>query len=514
MQFSLQSQLVTWPEALIIPVVQQAENIDAVLSQVIEATRLPAEVIRNDFKAELKEVHTLYLSEEQKSKRIFLLGLGEKPRSGDILNAFRSLVFKRKSSLPGHIGISFFQQNDSPQLSDWIEAAVNGVHLGLYDIGLYKTDKKEEAITPSLQDARIEIFVAKKQHEALETAIKKGVATAGTQLEIFDLVNAPANKKTPQTLAEWATISGKKYGFNVQVFHKKEIEELGFHALLAVNRGSEMPPTFIVMEYRPPQGQKVLKKIGLVGKGVTFDTGGLSIKPSTNMHYMKTDMGGAAAVLGTIELAAKLQLPFHITGVVPATENSVDAASIRPGDVIGSYQGKTIEVIDTDAEGRLILADGLCYTVRQFKPDVLIDLATLTGSCVRTFGYYAGGLFSNNDSLVEQILQACDKTGERLWRLPLWDEYKKELRSDVADIKNFSGSPAAGAITAAKFLEEFIEKHPAWAHMDIAGVAVSDSEFSSQKSATGFGIRLLIEYMQTLIDSSTNSGSGSQYSND
>ena len=253
------------------------------------------------------------------------------------------------------------------------------------------------------------------------------------------------------------------------------------------------------MEYKPATA-KVLHKIGLVGKGVTFDTGGLSIKPSTNMHYMKSDMGGAAAVFGTLEMAAKLQLPMHVIGVVPATENSVDSLSTKPGDVIGSYQGKTIEVIDTDAEGRLILADGLTYTVRRFAPDVLIDLATLTGSCIRTLGTYAGGLFSNNDELVEKLNLAGEQTGERLWRLPLWDDYKKELKSDVADLKNFSGNPSAGAITAAKFLEEFIEKHPAWAHMDIAGVAVSDSEFSSQKSATGFGIRMLIDYMQGLID--------------
>jgi leucyl aminopeptidase len=251
------------------------------------------------------------------------------------------------------------------------------------------------------------------------------------------------------------------------------------------------------MEYKPKG--KSLRTIGLVGKGVTFDTGGLSIKPSTNMHYMKSDMGGAAAVLGTLEMAAKLELPLHVVGVIPTTENSVDSLSTKPGDVIGSYLGKTIEVIDTDAEGRLILADGLTYAVKHYQPDVLIDLATLTGSCIRTLGTYAGGLFSNNDELVGKLNDSADRTGERLWRLPLWDDYKKELKSDVADLKNFSGSPSAGAITAAKFLEEFIEKHPAWAHLDIAGVAVSDSEFASQKSATGFGIRLLIDYMLGLV---------------
>lgn len=497
MQFSFCSQIVTSPEALIIPIAQQPDT-DAVLSRIADQTGVAVEFIKNDFKAELKEVHILYAKEGQKSKRIFLLGLGEKVRSIDIINAFRSFIFKRKSNLPVHLGISFLHQNAPKNLAEWTEAAVNGLLLGMYDIGLYKTEKKEKSTTTDLSTVSIGIFAEKQFEKNIEAAIARGKATAETQLEIFDLVNAPANKKTPQTLAEWALHSGKKYGYSVKIFDKEGIESLGLHALLAVNRGSETPPTFIVMEYKP-EGEPV-KKIGLVGKGVTFDTGGLSIKPSSNMHYMKSDMGGAAAVMGVMELAAKLKMPFHLFGVVPATENSVDAMSIRPGDVIGSYHGKTIEVIDTDAEGRLILADGLCYVVRHFEPDILIDLATLTGSCIRTFGYYAGGLFSNNDDLATRISDACEKTGERLWRLPLWDDYKKELKSDVADIKNFSGSPAAGAITAAKFLEEFIETHPAWAHMDIAGVAVSDSEFSSQKSATAFGVRLLIAYMESLKD--------------
>ena len=253
------------------------------------------------------------------------------------------------------------------------------------------------------------------------------------------------------------------------------------------------------MEYRPKkEPAKGLKKIGLVGKGVTFDTGGLSIKPSANMHYMKSDMGGAAAVFGTMEAAAKLQLPVHLVGIVPSTDNSVDALSIKPSDVIDSYSGKTIEVIDTDAEGRLILADGLCYMARNYRPDTMIDLATLTGSTVRTFGYHAAGLFSNNDALAAQLFAASERSGERSWRLPLWDAYKDDIKSDVADLRNFSGRPMAGAIGAAKFLEAFIEGHPAWAHLDIAGVAFNDSEFSSQKSATAFGVRLLLDYISHL----------------
>jgi leucyl aminopeptidase len=267
------------------------------------------------------------------------------------------------------------------------------------------------------------------------------------------------------------------------------------HALLAVSQGSAAPPVFAILEYRY-SGGPARAAVGLVGKGVTFDTGGLSIKPSTNMHLMKSDMGGAAAVFGVFAAAARLQLPVHLIGVAPMTENCVDAKAFKPSDVISSHSGKTIEIIDTDAEGRLLLADGLSYLASQYQLDAIIDLATLTGSTVRTLGYHAAALFCNNDRLSNQLFQAGMRTGERLWRFPLWDIYKEEIKSDIADVRNFSGRPIAGAIGAAKFLEAFINGHPAWAHLDIAGVAFNDSEFAAQTSATGFGIRLLLNFLE------------------
>lgn len=493
MKFSLSHSNSNFPDFLIVPV-EKNESFNACLATVSSLINIPPDQISNDFKADLKEVQTFYYAENNVNKRIVLLGLGKNAGYKDVSDAFRSYIHKRKSSLPENIGISFKNDNAPENPSTWIEAAVNGMMLGKYDIGLYKTVQSGEKTTNKA--IAVTVLVKEENTEAAQTAILKGNEIALTQRQLFDLVNAPSNKKTPQTLADWAIRSGKEYGYKVDVLDKAEIEALGLHALLAVNRGSENPPTFIVMEYKPANSP--IKKVGLVGKGVTFDTGGLSIKPSTNMHYMKSDMGGAAAVMGTIEMAAKLKLPIHMLGVVPATDNSVDAKSIKPGDVIGSYDGKTIEVIDTDAEGRLILADGLAYTVKNFQPDVLIDLATLTGSCIRTLGTYAGGLFSNNENLTGQLMEASQLTGERLWPLPLWDDYKKEIKSDVADVKNFSGNPSAGAITAAKFLEIFTQDHPAWAHMDIAGVAVSDSEYATQKSATAFGVRLLICYLESL----------------
>jgi leucyl aminopeptidase len=492
MQINLLHQFEPAPEVLIIPITKHPD-MEEVLSRLAREIEISPEILETGFKAEHKEVLPVYLPQ---NRRIYLLGLGEAPGAKAVLNAFRSFCFKRKESLPASIGVSLLHQNTPAAPAAWAESAANGIALGFYDIGLYKTTEKKAA-SFNAANAVVNIYAAAKHAAAAAKAAAKGKAIAETQIEIFNLVNAPANKKTPQTLADWAIRSGAKFGYKVKVFNKKEIESLGLHALLAVNQGSENPPAFIVMEYKPKDG-KAVKKVGLVGKGVTFDTGGLSIKPSSNMHLMKSDMGGAAAVMGTMEMAAKLQLPVHLTGIVPSTDNSVDALSVKPGDVIGSYLGKTIEVIDTDAEGRLVLADGLAYTVRQFKPDVLIDLATLTGSCIRTFGTYAGGLFSNNGELTGQLLSAGETTGERLWPLPLWDDYKKEVKSDVADVKNFSGLPSAGAISAAKFLEEFIENHPAWAHLDIAGVAMCDSEFASQKSATAFGVRLLVAYLEGL----------------
>ena len=372
-----------------------------------------------------------------------------------------------------------------------IKSAVNGFLLGSYHVGLYKSEAN--GIHPSSkEDAELTVFV-KNNVEKAEKEAQQAVMTAETQTRIMDLVNAAPNYKTPQYLADWAIESGKKYDFSVTAFDKKQCVEVGLKALLSVSDGSEREPRFIIMEYKHPDTKKT---IGLVGKGVTFDTGGISIKPSNNMYMMKSDMGGAAAVFGTMELVAKLKLPINVIGIVPSTENMVDGASTRPGDVIGSYSGKTIEVIDTDAEGRLILADGLAYMKKHFNPDSIIDLATLTGSVIAALGYNAAGLFTNNDDLAQALIKSGDATGERLWRMPLWEAYFDDMKSDVADIANLSNKPVGGSITAAKFLEFFIDNHTSWAHLDIAGMALVNSELGTHRTATVYGIRLLIDFLE------------------
>ena len=248
------------------------------------------------------------------------------------------------------------------------------------------------------------------------------------------------------------------------------------------------------MEYNPANAKK---HIGLVGKGITFDTGGLNIK-TAGMVQMKCDMAGAGAVLGAMQLIADLQLPYQVTAIVPACENSVDATSFLPSDVINSYSGHTIEIIDTDAEGRLILADGLSYLIKNYKPETVLDLATLTGSVVGTLGYECAGLFTNNEDLSKKLQNTGSQIGEKLWQLPLWDDYKGDIDSEIADVKNYSGKPVAGAISAAKFLEFFTEKHSSWAHLDIAGVAFGDSEFAKTKHATAYGVHLITKFIENL----------------
>jgi leucyl aminopeptidase len=395
------------------------------------------------------------------------------------LTATRKLIYDHREKFARKIDLFWSAADDNTTL----EALVNGLVLGTYSPKRWSSEPNDK----EPWELRVSC------PPVCEPAVRRGFAVADTQMRVMDLVNAPSNYKTATQLGAWAEASAQAFGYTARVLTKSAIEELGLHALLAVNRGSEEPPTFTILEYRGPGSPE--QPTVLAGKGVTFDTGGLSIKPSANLHLMKSDMGGAAAVFGTLEVAARLRLPVHLVGLVPATDNAVDARSIKPGDVIRSYSGKTIEVIDTDAEGRLILADALAYATKHYEPARLIDLATLTGSSVRTLGYAAGALFTNDEALARQLYAAGQQCGEKVWRLPLWDDYASDLHSDVADLANYSGKPVAGAINAGKFLEAFTNEHPHWAHLDIAGVALKQDKFAKGRAATAFGVRLLLTFL-------------------
>ncbi|RME64602.1 MAG: leucyl aminopeptidase, partial [Nitrospirae bacterium] len=305
-----------------------------------------------------------------------------------------------------------------------------------------------------------------------------------------DLINRPSNELGPEQLAE-AGLSLKSKRVKVTVYDRKKIESFGMDAFLAVSKGSTREPRLIVVEYNG--GRK--GPIALVGKSITFDSGGLSLKPSDAMEKMKYDMSGGAAVLGTIKAVSALDLPVKIIGILPATDNMPGGSATKPGDVVKSITGKTIEILNTDAEGRLALADAIGFVRERYKPEAIVDIATLTGACVIALGPEAAALMSNNDRLAEMLVDASSETGERLWRMPLYDDYAEYLKSDIADLKNIGGR-AGGLITAGYFLKEFAGDTP-WAHIDIASVAWSDKDrFYYTKGPTGFGVRTFVELLR------------------
>jgi leucyl aminopeptidase len=414
---------------------------------------------------------------------VLLIGLGKNPEYKVIENSFRRVLSKNPELVEKEVLIDFPNSFSGEQ----IEAALVGFQLGSYSIGFYKKEKPKE-----YSKLKVEVFTRLDQAKSLAERAEK---IAAAKMEALKLVDLPPNKITPEYLGDWAKSLGKKAKLDVKVFDSKKAKSEGLEAFLAVGRGSAKDPKFIILEYRHP---KAKFHLGLVGKGVTFDTGGLNVK-TQGMHHMKSDMGGAAAVLATTQLVAELKLQINLTTIVPAVENAIDKDAYLPSEVIGSHAGLSIEVIDTDAEGRLILADGLSYLITNYKIDQVIDLATLTGSSIGTFGFECAALFSNEGNLSHGLQQAGEEVGEKSWPLPLWENYGKEMDSEIADIKNYHGKPFAGAITAAKFLQAFTHEHPAWAHLDIAGVAFGDGEFSKTKTGTAYGVSLLLRYIENQL---------------
>ncbi len=312
-----------------------------------------------------------------------------------------------------------------------------------------------------------------------------------------DLVNENASQIIPERLAREArTIANRSGSMTCTVIADKEIRQKGLGLLHAVGQGSPYPPRLIIMNYKG--NTQSGKKTAVVGKGITFDSGGQNLKPSKHIETMRCDMSGAAAVLGIMKALSILKPKVNVLGVIAAAHNAIDGKSYFPGDIQRSYAGKTVEILNTDAEGRLALADGLSYCIKHFKPTEIIDLATLTGSIVSALGETLAGIFSNNDAMAEKLFQSGERTGERLWRMPLYDEHRESMKSDIADLRNISKMPAGhgGSITAAAFLEFFVEDLP-WAHLDIAGTAFNEGEARGEvvKMGTGFGVRLLMDYL-------------------
>jgi leucyl aminopeptidase len=449
------------------------------------------------FNGKAGSVTYCYTDRKIASPRIIFVGLGEDKKmtletyrkaAADAAKTAKSIKVKKLAiSFPLKIEYSY------SNIEDIAQSIGEGAILSQYKYDKYKTTKKED-------EASIAELILFSNEESKLKSISRGLRKAGIICEgvilARDLVNAPACDIFPETLAQAAKESSERYGFKSIVWDEKKIKKEGFGGLLGVSNGSSKQPRFIILEHKPEI--KDPNTIVLIGKGITFDSGGISLKPSAKMYEMKMDMAGAAAVIGTVQTAARLKLPLHIVGLIPATENMPSGSALKPGDVIRHFGGKTSEVEDTDAEGRLILADALAYA-NNFKPKAVIDLATLTGAVVVALGYHATGILGNDEELISKLKSAGERTYERVWQLPMFEEYEKQIKSDIADVKNL-GSRGAGAITAAMFLKHFIKskdgKEYRWAHLDIAGTAMMDEGNGYiQKGGSGVGIRLLIDFL-------------------
>jgi leucyl aminopeptidase len=363
------------------------------------------------------------------------------------------------------------------------QAIAEGLAQGAWQFLEMKRPAEEKK--PPLE--RVEVLAT--EDEGFADGHRLGAAIGAGQTLARGIQVLPGNICTPAYVGRAAEELAARHGHGVTVLDKAAIVREKMGALLAVAQGSVEEPRFIALEYKGAEGAPIV----LVGKGVTFDTGGISIKPAQNMEDMKYDMSGAAAVLGTFEVLGRLKPPVHVVGLIPSTENMPSGTAVKPGDVVTSHLGKTIEVINTDAEGRLILCDALSWA-RRYKPACVLDIATLTGAIVVALGNTASGVMGSDDALVEEVRRAGERSGERVWPLPLWDEYRDLMKSDIADVKNAGGRPA-GSISAGWFLREFVDGFP-WAHLDIAGTAYTDREDATRvKGPTGMGVRLFSEFV-------------------
>ncbi|MCR4405364.1 MAG: leucyl aminopeptidase [Anaerolineae bacterium] len=456
-----------------------------------------------DFRGKRNETVVLYPGGAIPAQRVLVVGLGKEEKfdldgvrqaAGAAAKKARELGVTRFSTIVhggGRAGLN---------LEDAAQAVVEGTILALYRFREHKTEPAEDE-RPDIEAVTLVEFSAEKV-PVVERGARTGQIIAEAVNMARDLVNQPANYATPAILAETAQKLAADFDLRCQVLDREQMAELGMGALLGVAQGSEQPPKFIILEHNADRDDRSadrsrqgLDTIVLVGKGITFDSGGISIKPGEHMEEMKADMAGAAAVMGALRAAAALDVPLHVVGLMPATENLPSGRAIKPGDVLKSLSGLTIEVISTDAEGRLILADALAYAQR-YQPQAVVDIATLTGACVVALGEITTGLMGTDADLVARIKAASAKTAEKVWELPLFEEYGEQIKSDVADVKNTGGRPA-GTITAAFFLSKFAKGMP-WAHLDIAGKALTDKERNpyTPKGATGVGVRLFVQLLR------------------
>lgn len=486
----------------VLPVIES--QADTILGFVFEDTRamagaadealngLIADLIDGgDLTGKVNQVAVMYPRGALSARRMILVGLGTVEKlTIDTLRRAAATGIRRARDLKARqvaVTIGGLDRADITR-TDAAQALVEGALLGLYDYRGQKTQGDAPELLPESLDvlAFRDEFLAEAQ-----IGVARGKAFAEGTILARELVNLPPNICTPSYLADRARQMAEAYGLRFEALERRQMEALKMGALLAVAQGSDTPPRFIILEHNADRAD--LETVVLVGKGVTFDTGGYTIKTGEGMVGMKADMGGGAAVIGAMQTIAALNVPLHVVGLVPAADNMISGAAYRPQDVVTASNGKTIEIISTDAEGRLLLADALVYAKR-YEPAAVVDIATLTGACVVALGSAAAGLFSIDDTLRDLLVDAGRATAERVWPMPFFPEYEKQIESQTADMKN-SGGRNAGACTAATFLKNFVD-YPAWAHIDMAGV-MADAEGNPTipvKGGTGYGARLLAEF--------------------
>jgi len=485
---------------LVLPLFEDGKN-SAVVGRIDKALggAISRLIKRGDFKPKPGAVHIMYPEGRIAAERLLLAGLGK--GSEITLNRLRHASGKAAAALraAGAQDLVIVVDGIGPDAEETAQAMAEGAALGLYRFLKYKTneeqDKKKDIRTMTLLTEKASLV------NTMQTGVKIAEAIARSTVMARDMVSSPPMDMTPAVIAAKARELARSYGLRVQVLERRQMEKLGMGGLLGVASGSAQPPKFIIVEYRKG-GKKPF--IALVGKTITFDSGGISIKPAENMDKMKDDMSGGAAVLGAIRAAAALKLPLNIVGLLPATENMPGGRAYKPGDVLRTMSGQTIEILNTDAEGRLILSDALAYACR-YEPAAIVDIATLTGACGIALGQEASGMLGTDDALKRKIKAAGEKTGERVWELPLWEEYYDQIKSDIADMKN-TGGRAGGVITAAALLSKFVKKYP-WVHLDIATTAWTEKERPyTPKGATGMGVRLLTQFLRDYAVENTKVG--------
>jgi leucyl aminopeptidase len=475
-------------DMLVIPVCEDAELHDHPLlsSMVARIQKL------HEFKGAKGDEVILYDPPGAKTHRVIFTGLG--PAAGadrEVIRAAVGRVVKQALQKKLRNIAVVVPSLDLPGIATdaVIESLLEGAALANHRIAAYKTDKDSRPLK------RIDVLVPPETARACGKMSNQVREICQGSLMARDWVNMPANDKTPTSLSRSIAGRARSAGLQVKTFGRKELQKGKFGAIIAVSAASRNAPAMVELVHAP---KGVQKTVVIVGKGVTFDSGGLNLKTSKTLNMMKADMAGAAAAAAALLAIARLKPKLRVVGIVPLVENMLSGSATRPGDIIRAYSGKTVEIGNTDAEGRLILADAIAYAVARHKPDFLIDVATLTGACVMALGEGMAGLFSNNEPLAAAILQSAEKTHERCWRMPLPEDYKDQLKSELADINNMPATRWGGAITAALFLKEFIGQTP-WAHIDIAGPAYrkNGSDYCGP-GGTGFGVRLLCDLMAQL----------------